>query len=87
MNEYVVEFGSPGDRVFSLTGDSGILAKNADETLVFQSSHTAKDHIGDVLHSYQIELNDPVENHVVPVLECTIPEDEWSIEDILRNAG
>ena len=87
MNKYVVQLRNRGETVISRPGNSGIFAKIANESALFPSCHAAVQHISEILPPDPSEWSEPLEIHIVPAPECAAVDDEWSIEDILRNAG
>ena len=90
MHQYIVEIDNPSGTAFFHEGDRDVFRTSETEATLFTSYAEAVRHIAEVLHDGTGGLDEPVQIHIVPVPELApegAADDEWSIEDILRNAG
>jgi hypothetical protein len=92
MLQYIVEIENPKGTAFYAV-DHRIFECDERAATHFDSYVEAVQHIAEFLHNGNSGLSEPVEIHIIPVPErngqasSTTRDDEWSIEDILRNAG
>ena len=86
MHEYIVEIDDPNGTTYFREGDHSAFRESEQEATHFKSYVEAVQHIAEILHDGPSRLAEPVQIHIVPV-EDPAADDDWSIEDILRNAG
>jgi hypothetical protein len=93
MVEYIVEIDNPNGTRFFRADGRDVFRSNERDATRFKSYFEAVQQIAEILHRRGGSLGEPVEIHVLPVPDpgaqtpVAADDDEWSIEDILRNAG
>jgi len=85
MIQYVVQFDP--DTSCIRTGDGSNFVSRGKESQVYQGVYPTVRHIAEVLDSDHVRLNEAVKIQFESTPEITAQDDEWSIDDILRNAG
>ena len=85
MLHYIVEIGNVNGTADYHYGNSGGSRADQHQPTDFPGYFEAVQHIAKLLNAGNVKQ--PVEIHIVPVQEGAGLDEEWTIEDILRNAG
>jgi hypothetical protein len=85
MPHYLIEIGKQTLTSFQ-HGGAGLGLKR-DPVALFPGYIEAVQHLSEFLSAHRSTVAEPVEIHIVPVEDGTIPDKEWTMEEILRNAG
>ena len=86
MLHYIVEFGNASGTALYHYGDSSGFKADPQQPTHFPGCLEAVQHIAKLLKAGRT-LKDSVEIHIMPIQEESALDEEWTIEDILRNAG
>jgi hypothetical protein len=79
MLQYLVEIGN---------ANGADLNSGQNPAVLFPDYIEAVQHLSELLCAGRCNLGEPVEIHIVPVEDGTAQDDEdWTMEEILRNAG
>ncbi len=87
MLQYLVEIGNANGAACR-HGDGAGLSSGQNPAVLFPDYVEAVQHLPELLSAGRCNLGEPVEIHIVPVEDGTAQDDEdWTMEEILRNAG